>query len=194
MSRKKIVMATNNAHKLQEAREILADSDWELVSLSDLGCHEDIPETGATLEENALQKAQWVASRYGVDCFADDTGLEVYSLGGEPGVRSARYAGGEGHDSQANMKKLLQRLEGSDDRRARFRTVIALILDGKVQEMDGVVEGSIRQEPSGVGGFGYDPVFEPIGYAVTFAQMSAEEKNSISHRGRAMAKLKAILK
>lgn len=193
MSRKKIVMATNNAHKLQEAREILAGSEWEIVSLSDLGCHEDIPETGATLEENALQKAQWVASRYGVDCFADDTGLEVYSLGGEPGVRSARYAGGEGHDSQANMKKLLERLEGKDDRRGRFRTVIALILDGKVQEMDGVVEGTIRREPSGEGGFGYDPVFEPTGYSVTFAEMSAAEKNSISHRGRAMAKLKAIL-
>ncbi len=193
MSRKKIVMATNNAHKLQEAREILADSEWEVVSLSDLGCHEDIPETGATLEDNALQKAQWVAQKYGVDCFADDTGLEVYSLGGEPGVRSARYAG-EGHDSQANMKKLLERLEGQVDRRARFRTVIALIRDGQVQQMDGVVEGTIRLEPSGVGGFGYDPVFQPENKEVTFAQMSAEEKNSISHRGRAMAKLKAILK
>ncbi|MCD8395005.1 MAG: RdgB/HAM1 family non-canonical purine NTP pyrophosphatase [Bacteroidales bacterium] len=193
MSRKKIVMATNNVHKLQEAREILADSEWEVVSLSDLGCHEDIPETGATLEDNALQKAQWVAQKYGVDCFADDTGLEVYSLGGEPGVRSARYAG-EGHDSQANMKKLLERLEGQVDRRARFRTVIALIRNGQVQQMDGVVEGTIRLEPSGVGGFGYDPVFQPENKEVTFAQMSAEEKNSISHRGRAMAKLKAILK
>ncbi|MCC8177395.1 MAG: RdgB/HAM1 family non-canonical purine NTP pyrophosphatase [Bacteroidales bacterium] len=193
MSRKKIVMATNNAHKLQEAREILADSEWEVVSLSDLGCHEDIPETGATLEDNALQKAQWVAQKYGVDCFADDTGLEVYSLGGEPGVRSARYAG-EGHDSQANMKKLLERLEGQVDRRARFRTVIALIRNGQVQQMDGVVEGTIRLEPSGVGGFGYDPVFQPENKEVTFAEMSAEEKNSISHRGRAMAKLKAILK
>lgn len=186
-------MATNNAHKLQEAREILADSEWEVVSLSDLGCHEDIPETGATLEDNALQKAQWVAQKYGVDCFADDTGLEVYSLGGEPGVRSARYAG-EGHDSQANMKKLLERLEGQVDRRARFRTVIALIRNGQVQQMDGVVEGTIRLEPSGVGGFGYDPVFQPENKEVTFAEMSAEEKNSISHRGRAMAKLKAILK
>ncbi len=192
MSRKKIVMATNNAHKLQEAREILADGDWEVVSLSDLGCHEDIPETGATLEENALQKAQWVAQRYGVDCFADDTGLEVYSLGGEPGVRSARYAG-EGHDSQANMKKLLERLEGSGDRRARFRTVIALIRGGQVQQMDGVVEGTIRLEPCGQGGFGYDPIFQPENKEVTFAEMSAEDKNSISHRGRAMAKLKAIL-
>ena len=184
---KKIVFATNNSHKLEELRKITAGKA-EILSLRDINCHDDIPETAEPLEGNALIKARWVKERYGYDCFADDTGLEVDVLGGEPGVRSARYAGEE-HDSKANMKKLLVQLEGKTDRKARFRTVIALIKDGEERLMDGVVEGEITLEPSGDNGFGYDPIFRPEGEKVTFAEMDADAKNKISHRGRAVAKL-----
>lgn len=190
----KIVFATNNKHKLEEMRQILG-SQIQLLSLNDIGCHEDIPETGKTLEENALIKARYVKQHYGYDCFADDTGLEVDALGGEPGVYSARYAqvrGGEGsgHDAAANTALLLRQLDGVQDRHARFRTVIALILGNEEVMMDGIVEGEIIAEPAGVGGFGYDPVFKPVGWSHTFAEASPEQKNAVSHRGRAAMKLK----
>lgn len=184
---KKIVFATNNSHKLEELRK-LTEGKIEILSLNDINCHDDIPETADTLEGNALIKARWVKERYGYDCFADDTGLEVDALGGAPGVMSARYAG-ENHDSQANMKLLLANLNGINGRTARFRTVIALIEGEKEELMDGVVEGVITEKPSGENGFGYDPIFRPEGYEVTFAEMGADEKNKISHRGRAVAKL-----
>ncbi|MDE6542991.1 MAG: non-canonical purine NTP diphosphatase [Muribaculaceae bacterium] len=187
-----IVFATNNAHKLAEARAIL-EGKVEVKSLNDIDCHDDIPETAPTLEGNALMKARWVSERYGVDCFADDTGLEVDALGGEPGVRSARYAPGAGHDSAANMKLLLENLTGKDDRTARFRTVVALITDGKEQTVEGKCEGRITESPSGASGFGYDPVFQPVGESRTFAEMSDAEKNAISHRGEAMRRLAELL-
>ena len=184
---KKIVFATNNSHKLDELRK-LTEGKIEILSLNDIDCHDDIPETADTLEGNAVIKARWVKDRYGYDCFADDTGLEVSSLGGEPGVFSARYAG-ENHDSQANMKLLLENLKDKEDRQARFRTVIALI-EGEAEHLfEGIVEGEIIKEPKGNSGFGYDPIFVPAGYDKTFAEMSADKKNSISHRGRAVAKL-----
>ncbi len=185
---KQIVFATNNRHKLDELRALTAGK-VEILSLADIDCHDDIPETAETLEGNAMIKARWVKDRYGYDCFADDTGLEVDALGGEPGVRSARYAGGEGHDSKANMEKLLSVLEDKDDRKARFRTVIALIEGDETHTFEGIVEGEITRTPSGDSGFGYDPVFKPEGYDVTFAEMSSDKKNSISHRGRAVEKL-----
>ncbi len=187
----KIVFATNNTHKLDEMRGILG-SGVELLSLADIGCHDDIPETANTLEGNAIQKARYIASRYHADCFADDTGLEVDALGGEPGVLSARYAGGAGHDSEANMRKLLARLGGNADRRARFRTVIALARSCEEADFtlfEGTVEGIITAAPQGDGGFGYDPVFVPEGHDKTFAQLGEAVKNSISHRARAAAKL-----
>ncbi len=187
----KIVFATNNSHKLDEVRQIAGDR-IQILSLSDIGCTADIPETGATLEDNALIKARYVSERYGLDCFADDTGLEVDALGGAPGVHSARYAT-DGHDAQANMRLLLSNLKDEHNRKARFRTVIALIRDGQEQMVDGVVEGEILTEPHGEGGFGYDPVFRPEGWQITFAQAAPEEKNAISHRGRATAKLFDIL-
>jgi XTP/dITP diphosphohydrolase len=194
----KIVFATNNQHKLQEVRHILGQR-VEVLSLNDIGCHDDIPETGATLEENARQKAEYIWQNYHCDVFADDTGLEVDALGGEPGVYSARYAG-EGHDSEANMAKLLQKLGDNDHRSARFRTVIALIQKKDVcpcgctsirQEhlFEGIVEGEITRQRSGVGGFGYDPIFRPDGYEQTFADLGEEVKNQISHRARAVKKL-----
>ena len=189
---KSIVFATNNAHKLAEARAIL-DGKVEVRSLNDIDCHDDIPETAPTLEGNALMKARWVSERYGVDCFADDTGLEVDALGGEPGVRSARYAPGAGHDSAANMKLLLEKLTGKSDRAARFRTVVALITAGKERTVEGKCEGRITESPSGAGGFGYDPVFQPAGESRTFAEMSEGEKNAISHRGEAMRRLAELL-
>ena len=189
----KIVFATNNAHKLDEVKAILGDR-LEILSLRDIGCDEDIPEDGKTLEENALQKARWVKDRYGYDCFADDTGLEVEALGGEPGVRSARYAPGKGHDSQANMKLLLENMSNETNRNARFRTVIALILGDKTDRVEGIVNGTITKEPRGDSGFGYDPVFVPEGKEETFAEMTAEEKNKISHRGRAIEALTVLLK
>lgn len=184
---KDIVFATNNAHKADEIRQILKGR-YNLLTLADIGCHDDIPETAETLEGNAELKARYVHERYGYDCFADDTGLEVEALDGAPGVYSARYAG-PGHDSQANMAKLLGELEGKDNRNARFRTVIALVIGGDMVLVDGIVEGHITEIPSGNDGFGYDPVFMPSGYDRTFAQMSADEKNAISHRGRAVSRL-----
>ncbi len=189
----KIVFATNNKNKLSEIREILG-TGIEVLSLGDIGCHEDIPETGATLEENALQKARYIKENYGYDCFADDTGLEVEALGGEPGVYSARYAGGKGHDSEANMAKLLDRLKGNADRKARFRTAIALISQGKPTLFEGTVNGHITEERRGGEGFGYDPVFMPDGYDRTFAELGHEIKNRISHRAKAVAKLAEYLK
>ena len=187
----KIVFATNNAHKLAEVRAVLGEG-FELVTLREVGITEDIPETGATLEENASQKARYVYERTGLDCFADDTGLEAEALNGAPGVRSARYAT-DGHDFAANNRKLLDELQGEDNRRARFRTVISLIRGGEEQRVEGVVRGSIALSEAGCGGFGYDPLFIPEGYDVTFAEMSANEKNSISHRGRAVAELVKVL-
>lgn len=185
---KKLVFATNNSHKLDEIRAILGPGR-QVLSLADIGCRDDIPETADTLEGNALQKARWVSERFGCDCFADDTGLEVEALGGEPGVLSARYAQangrGDGHDSAANSRLLLERMEGKTSRKARFRTAIALIAGGRETVVEGIVEGSIAEAPRGTDGFGYDPLFIPDGYDLTFAEMPAEGKNAISHRKRA---------
>lgn len=190
---KQIVFATNNAHKLKEVREILGDTGIVVLSLEEIGCNDDIPETADTLDGNALIKAQWVKQHYGYDCFADDTGLEVDALGGAPGVYSARYAG-PGHDSVANVALLLGNMEGMEDRKARFRTVIALIIgNGEPVLFNGIVEGCITHERHGESGFGYDPVFRPEGEMRTFAQMSDGEKNAISHRGRAVKKLAEYL-
>ncbi len=184
---KKIVFATNNAHKLQEIRQIVGDK-LEILSLADIGCHEDIPETADTLAGNAELKARYVKEHYGYACFADDTGLIVDALNGAPGVYSARYAG-PGHDSVANTRLLLKNLEGVEDRSARFVTVICLIGGDEARFFEGKVEGVITREPAGCGGFGYDPVFLPAEADVTFAEMPAEAKNAISHRGRATAAL-----
>lgn len=185
---RKLVFATNNAHKLSELRSIIGDC-YEILSLADIDCHDDIPETADTLEGNALIKARWVHDRYGYDCFADDTGLEVAALDGAPGVHSARYAPGDGHDSEANTKLLLANLDGKTDRRACFRTVIALIEGGEEHLFTGRVEGVITDSPAGCGGFGYDPVFRPDGWFKTFAEATSDEKNTVSHRGRATRKL-----
>lgn len=192
----KIVFATNNKNKLAEIREMLGDK-IEVMSLADINCHEDIPETSDTLEGNALQKAHYVYDKYGMSCFADDTGLEVDALGGEPGVYSARYAGGEGHDSEANMAKLMDKLGDNDNRKARFRTVIALITgngEDDVKLFEGVAEGNIIREKRGGEGFGYDPIFRPEGYDKTFAELGHEIKNKISHRAKAVQKLVEYLK
>ena len=186
--KKKLVFATNNAHKLDEIRAILGDK-VEVLSLKDIHCEADIPETADTLEGNAALKAEYIYKNYGLDCFADDTGLEVEALGGAPGVYSARYAGGEGHDSEANMKKLLAELEGKSNRKAQFRTAICLIEGGTKHLFEGVVKGEIIEKKRGCSGFGYDPVFVPEGYTETFAEMGSEEKNKISHRARATQKL-----
>ena len=186
--KKKLVFATNNAHKLEEIRAILGDK-VEVLSLKDIRCEADIPETADTLEGNAALKAEYIHAHYGMDCFADDTGLEVEALDGAPGVYSARYAGGEGHDSEANMKKLLAELEGEETRKAQFRTAICLIEGGEKHLFEGIVKGEIIREKKGSSGFGYDPVFVPEGYAETFAEMGAEEKNRISHRARAVQRL-----
>lgn len=210
----KIVFATNNKHKLDEIRSILGDS-IEVLSLKDIGCNVDIPETGKTLEENALQKAQYVYDNYHIDCFADDTGLEVEALDGAPGVYSARYAAlpdnpvkSEGatssHDSEANMTRLLYELNSKDNRKARFRTVIALIQKKdicpcgctsikEIHKFEGIVEGEIIQERRGGEGFGYDPIFQPDGYDETFAELGMDIKNHISHRARATQKLAEYL-
>lgn len=184
---KEIVFATNNAHKLQEIRYIMGDK-YKILSLCDINCHEDIDETAATLEGNAEIKARYIKEHYGYDCFADDTGLEVDALGGAPGVYSARYAGDE-HDSMRNMSLLLHNMEGKKNRKARFRTVIALIIGNELTLMEGIVNGHITTEPSGDSGFGYDPIFMPENCDKTFAEMSANLKNSMSHRGKATAKL-----
>ncbi len=186
-------MATNNAHKLEEVRQILGNK-FSVMGLADIGCHEDIPETADTLEGNALQKVRYVNQHYGVDCFADDTGLEVNALDGDPGVYTARFGQmngyGESHDAEANIRCLQDKLREQADHGAHFRTVIALLMDGKEYLFEGRVDGEILMEKRGEAGFGYDPVFAPQeAGGLTFAQMSAEDKNVISHRGRAMARL-----
>lgn len=186
-NKKEIVFATNNLHKLEEIRQIIGDK-FNILSLKDINCNEDIPETADTLEGNAEIKARYIKDHYGYDCFADDTGLEVEVLGGEPGVKSARYAG-DNHDSQANMELLLKNMQGKSNRKARFRTVISLIIGDELSLMDGIVEGEITLDKAGNSGFGYDPIFKPIESELTFAQMGSDEKNKISHRGRATAKL-----
>lgn len=186
--KKRLVFATNNAHKLEEIRAILGNS-IEILSLADIHCHADIPETADTLEGNARQKSRYVYEHYGLDCFADDTGLEVESLGGAPGVYSARYADGQGHDSQANMNKLLKEMEEKNDRKAQFRTIISLIEKGEERQFEGIVKGQITREKRGESGFGYDPIFQPDGYETTFAELGSDIKNRISHRARAVAAL-----
>ena len=191
--KRKLVIATNNAHKLTEISAILGDR-IDLLSLKDIHCEVDIPETANTLEGNARQKAQYIRDHFHMDCFADDTGLEVEALNGEPGVFSARYAGGEGHDSEANMKKLLLNLEGVSNRKAQFRTAICLLMDGEEHLFEGICKGEIITEKRGTCGFGYDPIFVPEGYDQTFAQLGEDIKNQISHRARAVAKLCDFLK
>ena len=188
----KIVFATNNKHKLEEIKDILG-KDFEIVSLAEIGCHEDIPETGLTLEENARQKSTYIVEHYNHDCFADDTGLEVDALNGEPGVHSARYAEGTDHDSEANMRKLLSKMSNVKERTARFRTVISLIINGVEYQFEGRVEGRIATEKHGKEGFGYDPIFIPEGYDKSFAELGEEVKNQISHRARVVKKLAEYL-
>lgn len=187
----KLIFATNNAHKLEEVRDILG-SAFDIVTLRECGITEEIPEEEPTIEGNALAKARYVYRKTGLDCFADDTGLEVRALGGAPGVRSARYAG-EGHDFGANIRLLQANLEGKEDRAARFRTVVALILGGREYTFEGIINGRITETGAGEGGFGYDPVFVPDGYTETFAQMPAALKNGISHRSIAVRKLTEFL-
>lgn len=194
---RELIMATNNEHKLREIRQILG-SEFEVKGLQDIGCFEDIPETSDTLEGNALQKARYVNEHYGLDCFADDTGLEVEALNGAPGIFTARFGAmngyGDSHDSDANIACLLDKLKDADTRKARFRTVIALIQDGKEQLFEGIVEGEILSQRCGTDGFGYDPIFAPVEAGVSFAEMGPAEKNRISHRGRATQKLVSFLK
>ena len=187
--KQKIVFATNNAHKLEEVAAILGES-YEVLSLRDIGCEADIPETADTFAGNALQKAQYVKRHYGYDCFADDSGLEVDVLDGAPGVYSARYSGG---GSEANMDKLLHNLTGKSQRGAQFRTVVALLLGEETQLFEGIVRGSIIEERRGEGGFGYDPIFVPEGYEHTFAELGSEVKNRISHRAKAVELLAQYL-
>ena len=188
----KLCFASNNEHKLAEVRQILT-GQYEILSLQEIGCQEELPEEQETLEGNSHQKAAYVWQHYNISCFADDTGLEVMALNGEPGVYSARYAGAQ-RNNQDNMQLLLKNLEGNTDRRAQFRTSITLILDGRVHQFNGIVTGTIAEAPAGEKGFGYDPIFIPDGFNLTFAQMSAAQKNSISHRGRALQQLAAFLK
>lgn len=188
----KLVLATNNKHKLDEVRKITAQHNIEVVSLADIHCHDEIPETADTLEGNALQKAQYIQDKFGLDCFADDTGLEVEALDNAPGVYSARYAG-PGHDSEANMQKLLQEMERKTNRKARFRTVIALIIGDKQYCFSGIVNGTITTEKKGENGFGYDPIFIPEGYEQTFAELGDFVKNKISHRAKAVEQLDHFL-
>ena len=187
---REIVFATNNEHKLQELREIVGHK-FNILSLVQIGCHDDIPETASTIEGNAEMKARYVKQHYGYDCFSDDTGLEIDALGGEPGVYSARYAG-PGHDSEANIDKVLAKLQGvpPERRTARFRTAVALLQGQQLHIFEGKVEGHILTERHGTGGFGYDSIFAPVeGRGLTFAQMQPQEKNAMSHRGRAVARL-----
>jgi len=187
-----LLFATNNKNKMREVSDMMPDG-IRVQGLAEVGINEDIPETSPTIEGNALQKARYVHAKTGGNCFADDTGLEVEVLGGAPGVHSARYAT-DGHDDAANIKLLLANLDGVENRKARFRTVIALILDGKEYLFEGIVDGTIALAPSGDMGFGYDPVFVPDGYSQSFAQMGEELKNSMSHRGRATRKLVEFLR
>lgn len=188
----KLVFATNNKHKLDEVCKITSHHPVEIVSLAEINCFDDIPETADTLEGNALQKAHYIQEKFGLNCFADDTGLEVEALNNAPGVYSARYAG-PGHDSEANMKKLLHEMEGKENRKARFRTVIALVWNGKTYTFDGIVNGTITTTKRGENGFGYDPIFIPEGYEQTFAELGNDIKNQISHRAKAVEKLDEFL-
>ena len=188
----KIVFATNNQHKLREVQQLLGE-EFEVVTPRECGIVEDIPEEQPTLEGNALQKARYIFQRTGLDCFADDTGLEVEALGGEPGVRSARYATAEGHDDEANKRLLLKNMESKSNRKAQFRTAMALIMGGEEHLFEGIVRGEILREEQGEGGFGYDPLFVPDGFDRTFAQMELAEKKGISHRGAAIRAMKADL-
>ena len=189
---RKLVFATNNDHKLMELKQILP-SEFELLSLNDIGCSEDIPETGTTLEVNAAQKSFYIWDKYGINCFADDTGLEIEALGNEPGVYSARYAGKD-KSASANMLKVLEQMENETNRKARFRCVISLVIDGQENQFEGIVDGKMLRKKQGEAGFGYDPIFMPDGYNQSFAEMSADDKNQISHRGRAVMKLVDYLK
>lgn len=187
----KLVFATNNLNKLKELQQLLGEK-VELLSLKDINCNDEIPEDYDTLEENATQKAEYIYKKYNVNCFADDTGLEIKSLNNEPGVYSARYAGAD-KDAKANMKKVLTKLDGIEDRSARFRTVISLFLNDKEYQFEGIVDGNILESERGKDGFGYDPIFEPKGYNISFAEMEMNEKNKISHRGLAVQKLVQFL-
>jgi len=187
-----LVFATNNAHKLEEVAAKIAGK-IQLLSLDDIGCYADIEETGTTFRENASIKSNFIYNKYHLNCFGDDSGLEIDALNGAPGVYSARYSGEHGNHS-ANIDKVLKKMEGLTNRSARFRTVISLIWEGSEHFFDGTVEGTIRHERSGTAGFGYDPIFEPAGYSITFAEMTMEQKNAISHRARAMVGLMEFLK
>lgn len=193
MTERKLIFVTNNPHKLEEIRKIVGDR-IKIYSLKEINCLEEIPETADTIRDNAIMKAQYVAEKYGVDCFADDTGLEVSALGGAPGVHTARYASAEGHDTIGNMQLLLQNLEGKTDRSAQFVTYIALIIKGEIRTFEGVCKGTILTQMQGNEGFGYDPIFQPEGFEETFAQMTSEQKNAVSHRGKATRKLIEYLK
>lgn len=188
----KICFATNNQKKLDEIRQILGN-EFEVLSLSDIGCAEELPEKQKTIEGNSLQKAEYVLKKYGIPCFADDTGLEVHYLDGAPGVYSARYAG-EAKDDEANIKLLLKNMEGVKDRKAQFKTIITWVTPKKTKQFEGIVKGKILTHKQGVGGFGYDPIFQPVGQDVSFAQMTGPQKNLISHRGKAMEKLVKYLR
>jgi len=188
----KLVFATNNKHKLEELQAILGDQ-FTLLSLKDIECFDEIPEEQPTLEGNASQKAYYIYDKFGMNCFADDTGLEIKALNGEPGVYSARYAG-EDKNSEANMKKVLEKLTKINEREARFRTVISLVIDGEEKQFEGIVNGEILTEKRGDSGFGYDPIFKPEGFDQSFAEMGLKDKNKISHRGRAVQKLVDYLK
>ena len=187
----KIVFATNNQHKLDEIKKI-SKGQLEILSLSDINCHEDIPETGNTLKENALIKAKFVKDKFGLDCFADDSGLEVDALNNAPGIYSSRYAGPD-CNSEDNMQKLLQDLQGKENRSAQFRTAIALIMNGEEHYFEGIIKGDIIHQKKGTNGFGYDPIFKPTGYDKTFGELPEEIKNSLSHRAIATKKLVAFL-
>jgi XTP/dITP diphosphohydrolase len=190
MNKLKLVFATNNKHKLKEVQTML--TNFEIVSLAEINCFEDIPETADTLEGNAILKANFITEKYGLDCFADDTGLEVEALNNEPGVYSARYAG-EDNNSEANMNKLLNNLKNNPNRKAQFKTAIALNIQGKQFIFEGVCKGTILTEKRGESGFGYDPIFMPDGFNRSFAEMNMTEKSSISHRGKAIEKLVTYL-
>ena len=189
---KQLVFATNNAHKLDEVRNIVGDT-FDILSLEQIGCHDDIEETADTFEGNALIKARYIKEKYGYDCFADDSGLEITALGGAPGVFSARFSG-EAHNSEKNMDKVLSLMQGASDRSARFRTVAALVIGNREYTFEGEIKGQILEERRGKGGFGYDPIFVPEGYNESFAQLGMDIKNGISHRARAVAKLAEYLK
>lgn len=186
-----LVFATNNAHKLEEVTAKI-NGDIQLLSLNDINCHDDIAETGTTFKENASIKSHYIYNKYHLNCFGDDSGLEIDALGGQPGVYSARYAGEHGNHATNNQKVLVE-LAHANDRKARFKTVISLLWNGREHFFEGSVEGVIRREPSGTAGFGYDPIFQPDGHNITFAEMSLAQKNSISHRARAVNKLLAFL-